>query len=187
MRKIIFIFFVTVSNFLFSQQVFEICGESITHTYFSTFNGPGSNTWYVNGISYTGDELTYTFSQPGTYNIVLRRDNVICFDEETYQVIITQCPGILYWVPNSFTPDGDEHNQMFGPVMTEGHDVNDFSFSVFNRWGELIWETKDPGGRWDGTFGGRKCQDGVYSWKLKFNVFGNDDRIQDFGHVVLIK
>lgn len=187
MKKIIFIFCFMFSLISFAQQTFEICGTSQTYTYFADFNGPGVNTWYVNGTPYVSDDLTYTFDQPGNYNIILRRDNVICYDEVSYQVIVTECPGILYWVPNSFTPDSDEHNQMFGPVMTEGFDVNDFTFLIFNRWGEIIWESHDPNSKWDGRYNGNMSQDGIYSWKLQFSVFGDDGRIIDFGHLVLIR
>lgn len=171
-----------------SQQTFEICeDEQVTQTYFADFTGPGTNTWYVNDVPYVGDDLTYTFSQPGTYNIVVRRDNIICYAEQSYQVTVIKCPGIIYWIPNTFTPDGNEHNQLFGPVMTQGYDINGFIFHVYNRWGELIWESYDPNARWDGTYNGIKCHEGVYTWKLVFNILGDDGKIQDTGHVTLVK
>jgi gliding motility-associated-like protein len=188
MKYIFSILFISVGINLLSQQNFELCNdESKTVTFYSETTSPGLNTWTINGQVYSTEQLTYTFSNPGTYNITLRRDNVICYSEETYQVTVTECPGIIYWVPNSFTPDHDEHNQTFGPVMSEGYDVNDFSFLVFNRWGELIWESKDPTGRWDGTYSKNKCQDGIYFWKLTFNVFGNDQKIENNGHISLIR
>ncbi|MFM7983691.1 MAG: gliding motility-associated C-terminal domain-containing protein, partial [Candidatus Fonsibacter sp.] len=103
------------------------------------------------------------------------------------QVVVTNCPGIIYWVPNTFTPDGNEHNQLFGPVITEGIDINGFIFTIYNRWGHIIWESNDPNGRWDGTYNGNMCQDGIYTWKIVFNVFGNDEKIQNTGHLSLIK
>jgi gliding motility-associated-like protein len=187
MKKLIQILFLFFYINGYSQQIFELCEGSKTHTYFASFQGPGTNTWYVNGTPYVSDELTYTFTQPGNYNIVLRRDNGPCYDEVNYQVTVTNCPGIIYWVPNSFTPDGNEHNQLFGPIMTEGHDINGFSFKIFNRWGEIIWESNDPNGKWDGSYNGKLCQDGTYIWKLQFNVFGDDGKIENSGHVILIR
>jgi len=173
---------------LFAQQTFELCeGESKTITYFVQSNGVGENTWTINGQTYIGEELTYTFTESGTYNIVLKRENVICYDEETLQVIVNDCPGVIYWVPNSFTPDSDEHNQLFGPIMTEGFDVNDFTFLIFDRWGEIIWESHDPNFKWDGTYNGNMCQDGAYIWKIQFNVLGNDGRVENYGHVTILR
>jgi gliding motility-associated-like protein len=188
MKKNFIILFYLMCSFCYSQQSLELCeGESKTFTYYSQSNSIGSNTWYVNGIPYNTEELTYTFSEGGSYNIILRRENGPCYAEQSFQIIVTECPGIIYYVPNSFTPDSDEHNQLFGPVMTEGFDIDGFSFIVFNRWGEIVWESQDPLGRWDGTYNGKKCQDGVYSWGIQFSVFGNDEKIQNFGHVILIK
>jgi gliding motility-associated-like protein len=184
-----FIFLLCIIPYLvFSQQTFELCdGETKTITYYAESNNVGTNVWTVNNMTFITEELTYTFDQSGTYNIVLRRENGPCYQEETYQVIVVDCPGIIYWVPNTFTPDGNEFNQLFGPIITEGVDINGFTFIIFNRWGEVIFESQNPEGKWDGTFKGKKVQDGVYSWKLVFNIFGNDGKITDSGHVTLIR
>ena len=171
-----------------AQQVFELCaGETKTVTYYSTATGDGSNIWSVNGLPFFSDELTYTFSNEGTYNIVVKRENGPCYVEQTLQVIVTECPGVIYWVPNCFTPDGNETNQLFGPVMSDGYDINGFEFLIFNRWGNVLWESHDPDGKWDGTYGGIKCSDGVYIWKIQFNVFGDDGKISDHGHLTIIR
>lgn len=171
-----------------AQQVFELCaGETKTVTYYSTATGDGSNIWSVNGLPFFSDELTYTFSNEGTYNIVVKRENGPCYVEQTLQVIVSECPGVIYWVPNCFTPDGNEANQLFGPVMSDGYDINGFEFLIFNRWGNVVWESHDPDGKWDGTYGGIKCSDGVYIWKMQFNVFGDDGKISDHGHLTIIQ
>lgn len=171
-----------------AQQVFELCaGETKTVTYYSTATGDGSNIWSVNGLPFFSDELTYTFSNEGTYNIVVKRENGPCYVEQTLQVIVSECPGVIYWVPNCFTPDGNEANQLFGPVMSDGYDINGFEFLIFNRWGNVVWESHDPDGKWDGTYGGIKCSDGVYIWKIQFNVFGDDGKISDHGHLTIIR
>ena len=81
---------------------------------------------------------------------------------------------LLYWedcsctlyVPNSFTPDGDGINDAWGPVMD--CDLRYMDLLVFNRWGELIAELKEPGDRWDGTYGGKQCPIGVYTYRLRY-------------------
>ena len=188
MKLILFVYFFCLSLVTYSQHMFELCdGESKTVTYTSNYGGDGVNTWTVNGIVYAMEDLTYTFTQTGTYNIVLRRENVICYVEESIQVVVNDCPGVIYWVPNCFTPDGNENNQLYGPIMVNGYDINGFEFLIFNRWGNIVWESNDPNGRWDGTFDNKMCTEGVYIWKMKFNVFGNDGKIEDHGHLTIIR
>lgn len=188
MRITLFILFLCMSLVTSAQQLIELCaGQTKTVTYNSQSTGDGSNIWSINGNTYIGDEFTYTFSQSGTYNITVKRENGPCYVEESLQVVVTECPGVIYWVPNCFTPDGNEHNQLFGPVMTEGYDINGFEFIIFNRWGNILWESQDPNSRWDGTYQGKKCTDGVYIWKLTFNLFGDDGKITDYGHLTLLK
>lgn len=188
MKYIFSILFFSLSLLTLAQETYEICaGESKTITYYSETSSEGSNIWVVNGTQYIGETLTYTFDNGGVYNITVIRENGPCSVEENLQVVISECPGIIYWVPNSFTPDGDEHNQMFGPVMTEGFDVDGFTFLIFNRWGEMVWESHDPSIKWDGMYNGLLCQDGIYTWKLQFGILGDDGRITDVGHLSIIK
>jgi gliding motility-associated-like protein len=188
MKYILFIVFFSMSLLTLAQQTFELCaGESKTVVYTSESGGDGTNVWLVNGTQYLTNDLTYTFTNSGTYNIVLRRENGLCYVEQTLQVVVTDCPGVIYWVPNCFTPDENEVNQQYGPVMSEGYDINGFNFTIFNRWGEVVWESNDPNGRWDGTFNNKMCTDGVYIWKLTFNVFNNDGKITNHGHLTIIR
>ena len=188
MKFIIFISFILISLVTSAQHVFELCaGETRTVTYYSNAYGNGTNTWSVNGLPFFSDELTYTFTNQGVYNIVVKRENGPCYVEESLQVIVTECPSIKYWVPNCFTPDGNEYNQMFGPVMTEGYDIDGFEFLIFNRWGNMVWQSYDPNGKWDGTYKDKKCLDGVYFWKIQFNVLGNDKKIIDHGHLTILR
>ena len=65
----------------------------------------------------------------------------------------------------------------------------DFHFLIFNRWGEIIWESYDASVGWDGTYGvaGDLVQDGTYVWKLEFKTNMNDERKFLTGHVNLIR
>jgi len=95
---------------------------------------------------------------------------------------------IIYWIPNTFTPDGDQNNQTFFPVFYSGFDPYSFDFYVFNRWGEQIWESHDVQFGWDGTYNdGMKCPDGTYTWKIRFKLLNNDEKQTVFGHVNLIR
>jgi gliding motility-associated-like protein len=94
---------------------------------------------------------------------------------------------IILYVPNSFTPDGDMFNQTFEPVFTSGFDPYNFSMYIFNRWGELIFETHNAEIGWDGTYGGTYVQDGTYSWKMEFKPKNTDDKLVRYGHVTIVR
>jgi gliding motility-associated-like protein len=95
----------------------------------------------------------------------------------------------VYFIPNSFTPDDNEQNQTWKPVFTSGFDPYNFNLLIFNRWGEVIWESNDATVGWDGTYGkdGLKCQDGVYTYKIRFKSPQNDNKYTVNGHITLIR
>ncbi|MGV3636103.1 MAG: gliding motility-associated C-terminal domain-containing protein, partial [Flavobacteriales bacterium] len=88
------------------------------------------------------------------------------------------------YLPNSFTPNGDGVNDVFG-ARTEGS-VAGFELQVFNRWGERIWSTEDPGSAWDGAYEGQLSPDGVYPTLLRYRADGGE-RVSRLGHVVLLR
>jgi gliding motility-associated-like protein len=96
-------------------------------------------------------------------------------------------PVVLVYVPNAFTPDGDGFNNTFFPVISGAYSDQGYEFLIFNRWGELIFESTTVGEGWDGTYRDHKCQDGVYTWKLKVG-HTYDYEIEEFvGHVSLLR
>jgi gliding motility-associated-like protein len=90
------------------------------------------------------------------------------------------------FVPNTFTPDGDEFNQHL-EIFVNGIDDFGFSMLIFNRWGEVIWESNDPSVGWDGTYNGSLVQDGTYVWKIVVKDPNNDDRKEFIGHINVLK
>lgn len=110
---------------------------------------------------------------------------------DTAYTIIQIREDLIYYVPNTFTPDGDHVNQTFKPIFYSGFDPYDYQLLIFDRWGELIFESNDPDIGWDGTYGtgeGTKhCQDGTYTWKLEFKTLYTDERKTAVGHVNLIR
>lgn len=94
---------------------------------------------------------------------------------------------IIFYIPNTFTPDDDEFNQIFQPVFTSGFDPFDFNLKIYNRWGQLIFESNNADEGWDGTYGGILVPDGVYSWKIEFKSISDDERFIHTGHVNVLK
>lgn len=93
----------------------------------------------------------------------------------------------VFYIPNAFTPNGDEFNNVFIPVMTTGFDPSDYQFSIFNQWGELIFVTNDYTVGWDGTYQGKIIQDGTYVWVINFKHISEDNRYFKKGSVTLFR
>ena len=108
-----------------------------------------------------------------------------CIDSTNAYINMTE--ELILYVPNTFTPDGDAYNNEFVPILSSGYDPRNYELMIFNRWGELIFNSTVAGEGWDGTYKGTKCQEGVYTWKLKvMNI--NTDRKEEFvGHVSLLR
>jgi gliding motility-associated-like protein len=98
---------------------------------------------------------------------------------------------LIFYVPNTFTPDDDDYNQTFQPVFTSGFDPYDFSMWIYNRWGEIVFETHDATKGWDGSYGNNHevnlVQDGTYTWKIEFKISKNDEHKWYAGHVNIIR
>ncbi|GAB5426307.1 MAG: hypothetical protein Crog4KO_34540 [Crocinitomicaceae bacterium] len=143
-------------------------------------DGSGTNTEF---------EPTHTFPDdgPGEYEIILTAYSAEGCPAQAVKYIHVFQDYTIY-VPNTFTPDGNGANEIFKPVLT-GFDPNDFELLIFNRWGDLIFESHNMEVGWDGTFAGQdyQTQDGVYTWKITAGIeFTNDTKIF-VGHVTLLK
>jgi gliding motility-associated-like protein len=109
-----------------------------------------------------------------------------CIDTAIRKIEIK--PDALIYVPNSFTPDGSTVNDFFIPKMSNGVDENNYSFLIFNRWGELVFESYDVNIGWNGTYqDGQMAQDGVYIWIVKYKLFDSTKIEEISGHVNLIR
>jgi gliding motility-associated-like protein len=108
-----------------------------------------------------------------------------CSDTAQQIVVIDNEP--IFYVPNTFTPDEDNFNPTFLPVFTAGFDIFNYNLLIFNRWGEVIFESNNALIGWDGTYSGEVCQDGTYIWQITFKEIGKDKRIVVRGHVNLLR
>jgi gliding motility-associated-like protein len=152
-------------------------------------NSNGNTTnWYLNdSLISTFNQFAYTFpKEPGQYQVQLVVTNQLgCSDTGFVTVVIRE--DIIFYVPNSFTPNDDDFNNVFTPVITSGIDFDSYSFAIYNRWGERIFETTTVGAGWDGTYKGMKSPDGIYTWNLQFKSNFNDGVFIHHGHTALIR
>ena len=94
----------------------------------------------------------------------------------------------IFYIPNGFTADGNSKNDQFGPIMKGAHE-NDYSMTIYNRWGELIFESSDINSRWDGKHmvTGNLCPLGVYVWKIQLRDIINQEDKSFIGNVTLVR
>ncbi|MES2799678.1 MAG: gliding motility-associated C-terminal domain-containing protein [Bacteroidota bacterium] len=142
--------------------------------------------WYSPGSNpsdATGEHANFMFpdGEVGQYPITLTVTTALgCTD--TITKFLNVVPAILFYAPNTFTPDDDEYNQNW-EYFVSGIDIYDFVLTIYNRWGELIWETHDPSASWDGTYDGKIVQSGGYVWKAIVKDPLTDDK-KEFGGAI---
>ncbi|MCA6364215.1 MAG: gliding motility-associated C-terminal domain-containing protein [Bacteroidetes bacterium] len=135
------------------------------------------------GFLWNTGENTQTISieQPGTYWVTVNAPPCVLTD--TIEIIGNIGEAAVY-IPNSFSPNGDGLNDNFSGY---GESFTSFRLLIFNRWGELIFETTDPAG-WDGNFNGTKVTDDVYVYKLSYTSACTGGKFVDrLGHVMLLR
>ena len=151
--------------------------DVINYSWFIPEGTPAISTSESVNVKYPETVSTYPVT------LYVTNDNN-CVDSVTNYVIVNN--EVLFYAPNSFTPDGDEFNQVW-KITIAGIDIEGFILSIYNRWGELIWESRDPSISWDGTFNGQKVPLGTYNWTLQAGDEQNDERYFFNGYVNVIK
>ncbi len=140
-------------------------------------NGNVSYLWQDNSI-----DNTFLVEEEGTY---------------TVEAILAPCPAAkdsvtisfedcncYAYLPNSFTPNGDSKNDEFKAVYS--CDFKSFNLAIYDRWGEKLFETSNPGNGWNGTFRGKIVPTGVYVCKVNYKGSDNID-IEKVTKVVLVE
>lgn len=134
--------------------------------YIFTDRSTGADQWLWDlgdGNTSTDQNPKHTYNDTGRMRVtqyVTNSDG--CFDS-TSQFLWLK-PELAWWVPTAFTPNRDTKNETWGPVALYG--TLSYHMQLFNRWGELIWDNKNPNAGWDGTFNGKPVPDGVYVWRV---------------------
>ena len=153
----------------------------------------------INAISYLwnlgdgtlsyDDNPIYTYPNwAADYNVILTAYNEIgCIDTASISIHVFE--DLIVYIPNSFTPNGDEANQLFYPVLAQGVEKDFIDFKIYNRWGQLVFESNNPEIGWDGSYGneGRDCEIGTYTWVITVQSMQDQDAKQITGHVNLIR
>jgi gliding motility-associated-like protein len=150
-----------------------------------------SYVWdFGDGQTSTEFEPVHTYTTEGNYDITLiATSSAGCVDTARLQSAVHVEKGAQILLPNAFTPgkdgpgSGDGENDVFLPLM---RGVTEFQMLVFNRWGELLFESRSPEVGWDGYFKGRLCQQDVYVYKIVAK-YESGDVVTKLGDIHLIR
>jgi gliding motility-associated-like protein len=147
--------------------------------------------------------IDYTYGcEPGIYTVQLIAYNQgICPDTAWQQIAIRDV--LIVYVPNTFTPNGDGINDIFIPVITHYDELAQYSFEIYDRWGEVIFSTDNPEQGWDGIAGrpwpfiegsqtpsqklDQSPQDGTYTWTIRARLKNSSDIVDEKGHVNILR
>ena len=110
---------------------------------------------------------TYNVTKTGTYSVKVT-DNNGCTGSSSINVTV-DCSDIYF--PSGFTPNGDGRNDNFGPLGNLAA-LKNYSFTVYGRWGEIIFQSTNPFKKWDGTFKGLQLDGGTYVWFASYSFNG---------------
>ncbi len=148
-------------------------------------NNANQYVWdFGNGVTSTNEDEEQTYTQQGLYTVQLIAANAFCTDTAISLINILDNANVF--IPNSFSPNGDGLNDSFVPVLTSISTEN-FSFMIFNRNGEIIFNTSQPGEAWYGNYLGQPVPVDTYVWKIIYREAGSSVKIEKYGHVNLIR
>ncbi len=156
-----------------TDSINVIIGKQITVELVDTFICPGDQMTITidrNFKTYSwipGGQGTYkiTIDQPGTYRVSVTDTNNCPGSGSIF--IDEFCPTNIY-IPTAFSPNGNKMNDVF---MAYGEKLVDFHMYVFDRWGELIFESTDISVGWNGNYNGGEAQQGTYVYRVDYKIY----------------
>jgi gliding motility-associated-like protein len=153
--------------------------------------GATSYDWTIMDMYYlNASDPVFTFPNeaPGEYNVCLLVTNADgCTDLSCGTVVVNDQFNI--YVPNCFTPNADGRNELFKPSIRGESLIQTYEFKIFNRWGDVLFETNDINDGWYGEVDGGEyfATDAVYSWLVKISPKNGQEPFEQTGHVTVIR
>jgi gliding motility-associated-like protein len=173
----------TVDNpvHLLDDATFFFDNQSQNALYYDWSFGDGDTSVANNPI--------HLYDAVGEYLVTLTASNELgCIDTANLTIVVRD--EFLIYVPNTFTPNQDGTNDTFRPFINDRYVESSYRFVIYNRWGEMVFESYNDNVGWDGTYGANlnfPAQDGVYQWMIQLKMKENEKAIHFNGHVTLIK
>jgi gliding motility-associated-like protein len=143
--------------------------------------GDGTPTETISGKPSTSHE----FTKPGTYNVCVKvHTQYGCIDSSC--MYLTRQEVTTVWIPDAFTPNGDGHNEVFTPIITNS---TEYEMLIYDRWGNMVYRTDDLNKGWDGKAnnGAEKTQQDVYIYRITVSDFRGKKMPPYIGSVTLLR
>lgn len=188
MKYMLTILSVFLSVLLSAQQQVDLCIDTQSEFTYTAISTVPNTTyyWFIDGIYQFGQQLTidWTNLSEGEHTIsVYGIFNECASNTVSYKITVIDCSTI--YIPNTFTPDNDGHNDFWFPVGVgwEWIDV-----VIYDRWGEKVWWSNDINGLWDGSYrnGEYYVQNDVYVYKVTWKGHNNNPETI-YGHVTVVR
>jgi gliding motility-associated-like protein len=144
--------------------------------------------WQVNNQEFSTEvHPSFLTSEEEFLVFTLIALNQTCTD--TFEIQVPLIENSFVYAANCFTPDADEFNPTWKPYISDNFDLSNYQLTIYNRWGEVIWESFDYHEAWDGTYGsdGQDVQDGLYIWVLNLKKKKNDEVSNYSGTLIRIR
>lgn len=164
-----------------THQFFTCLDEAPYHVSIDAGNPGSGYVWS------TGDTNQVTLAGAYGWYFVTVLNEFDCSATDS-AVVNEFCPATIY-VPNTFTPNGDGTNDLF---LAVGKNIAELSMRIFDRYGNVLWETDTPGQGWDGTVNGTILPNDVYVWRMTYRFLADTDgtlgrEISQMGHVTILR
>ena len=174
------------ADFSMSDTVLSIFDSKVTYTN-NSLNATKYKWYFGDGDNSNDKNPSHTFPlEAGMYyTTLIASQEEYCSDKLTLKLRIPE--ELLVYVPNSFTPNGDQFNETFTPVISDAVIPTSYTLSIYNRWGELIFVSHDKSIGWKGDYDQKICVDGTYTWKIEFTNSLTNQKHKYKGHVNLLK
>ncbi len=172
-----------IANFSYSPLFLSYDDTLVTFVNNST--GASDYLWDFSGLGTSNlENPDFIFPTIGNYNINLTVTSIYGCTHSTSQNLEIGT-GMTLFTPNSFSPNGDGLNEIFIPI-TYGVDPNNYSLKIYNRWGEVIFSSKNISEGWDGKYRSTLAQEDMYVWVIQLQSLQSEEK-KYTGHVFLIK
>jgi gliding motility-associated-like protein len=142
-------------------------------------------SWYINNQVFSNlSDPNFQTDNENELIFTLIALNEECSD--TFELIVPIKESTYVFAANCFTPDADEYNPTWKPIISPDFDFTSYHLKVYNRWGEIVWESFDYSEAWDGIYGqlGLDVQDGIYNWALQIKKKQNDQNLLFQGSII---
>lgn len=168
--------------FTVDTNVVDMTDPTIQFTDQSSINVSNWDWQFGDGVTSYQQHPEHTYQDTGSYPVTLMVATPFgCLDTAVYVVKVK--PTFTFYIPNTFTPNSDDRNEYF---FGKGTGISGYRMLIFDRWGQMIFESNDYDYQWDGSFRGTQVQQGVYQYM--FTVIDWEGNIYYYnGHVNLVR